>query len=76
MSYKLKTQRIAEERQRNQNMQAWESRLSALCIDFGQFLLDKLQENGILAERIEVTEEDVRQFSQRTADGLSTRRTE
>lgn len=64
MAYKLKTQRIAEEKKKIE----FEQRLQTLCIDFGQFLLDKLHKNGILAEKIEVAAEDVRDFTRNTTD--------
>lgn len=63
MKYLTKSQREARKRHQQQAQEIREAQLTIMCIDFGNFLMEKLKENGILETKIEVTEEDVRQFA-------------
>lgn len=67
MSYKIKSQREAESIKQAQ----MELRLAQMCIDFGNYITKKLKENGNLQTDIEITLEDVRNFTIDTRDRLS-----
>lgn len=64
MTYLLKSQREARKRHQETAQKIREAQLTIMCIDFGNFMLEKLQKNGILEQKIQVTEQDVREFAE------------
>ena len=63
MKYLTKSQREARKRHQDAAKEIRETQLTILCIDFGNFLMQKLTDSGLLENKIEITEQDVKEFA-------------